>query len=136
MMASGTASLEAALLGVPMVTVYRVSTVTALAVRTAIRVGLMPGDVVALPNLILERPIVPELRQNRLVATEVARAAWSILADPNRAREMLESLEEISALVCGPRSFDRAAAEILGIAEVSKLRHERLDRATRRPAQS
>ena len=130
MMASGTASLEAALLGVPMVTVYGVSTVTALVVRTAIRVGLMPGDTMALPNLILGRKIVPELQQDRLVATAVAREAWSILADPHRAEEMLESLEEIAALVRGPGSFDRAAAKILEITETGNLRHQRSERAT------
>ena len=135
MMASGTASLEAALLGVPMVTVYRVSTVTALVVRAAIRVGLMPGDTVALPNLILGRRIVPELRQNRLVATEVAREAWSILADPHRTKEMLDALEGVSALVRGPRSFDRAAAEILATIVTGNLRHERSDGTARRLAQ-
>ncbi len=136
MMASGTASLEASILGVPMVTVYGVSTVTALVVRTAIRVGLMPGDTIALPNLILGRRVVPELRQDRLVATEVAREAWSILADPHRAKEMQKSLKEVAALVRGPGSFDLAAAKILEITKTRNLRHERSDRATRRLAQS
>jgi lipid-A-disaccharide synthase len=133
-MASGTASLEASILGVPMVTVYGVSKVTSLVVRTAIRVGLMPGDTIALPNLILGRRVVPELRQDRLVATNIAQEAWSILTDPHRANEMRKSLDEVAELVRGPGSFNLAAAKILEIATTGNLRHERSDAATRRLA--
>jgi lipid-A-disaccharide synthase len=134
MMASGTASLEAALLGVPMVIVYRVSAVTALVVRTAIAVGLMPGDTIALPNLILGRKVVPELHQKRLRASEVACEVWSILQDPLRSKDMVTSLEDIAALVRGPRSFDHAASRIAGIAEAGALRSGPADRATGRPS--
>lgn len=127
MMASGTASLEAALLGVPMVTVYRLSRVTALVVRTAIRAGLMPGNTMALPNLILERQVVPEFQQRRLRATHVAAETWSILADPAREKEMVDSLAGVSDLVRGPNSFDRAAAEILALPAADDLCDGRFD---------
>ena len=60
LIASGTASLEAALLGVPMVIVYKLSTITNLVVRAAIRLGLIEAYVVGLPNLLLRRTVVPE----------------------------------------------------------------------------
>jgi lipid-A-disaccharide synthase len=116
MMASGTASLEAALLGVPMVVVYKVSGVTHLIVKTAIRLGLIERDRVALPNLVLERQVVPELKQDRVELGAVAREAWSILVDPTRQQAMRRSLAEIPARVRGPNSFDRVTAGVLALA--------------------
>src|SRR5262249_46233572 len=70
-LASGTASLEATLLGIPMVIVYRVSTLTYGVIRACIRLGLIESDTVGLPNLILGRRAVPELIQYHVNATEV-----------------------------------------------------------------
>jgi len=114
-MASGTASLEAALLGVPMVIVYKVSAVTSLIVRTAIRVGLMEADRVGLPNLVLERGVVPELKQGGVDVDAVVRETWLILNDATRQRVMRCSLGEISNRVRGPDSLDRVAAGVLAL---------------------
>ena len=109
-------SLEAALLGVPMVIAYRVSTVTHLTVNTAIRLGLMTEDTVALPNLILGREVVPELKQREVTAAKIVCEARSILEGGERRRQMMGSLEEISSLIKGPDSVQRVADTVLALA--------------------
>ena len=116
LMSSGTASLEAALLGVPMVVAYRVSAVTQLAVKTAIRLGLMAEDTVALPNLILGREVVPELKQGEVTAANIAGEARSMLDSGKRRRQMSISLEEISSRIKGPQSFELVADAVLALA--------------------
>lgn len=116
LMSSGTASLEAALLGVPMVVAYRVSAVTQLTVNTAIRLGLMVEDTVALPNLILGREVVPELKQRKVTAANIAREARSILEGGERRRRMKSSLKEISSRIKGPNSFEMVADAVLALA--------------------
>jgi lipid-A-disaccharide synthase len=123
-MPSGTASLEAALVGVPMVVVYTVATVTHLIVRAAIRLGLIEVDRVALPNLLLERQVVPEFQQGEVEVDAVVGEAWSILCDPGRQQSMRCSLAEIPALVHGPGSFDRVAAGVLALGAGSSGRDE------------
>lgn len=115
-MASGTASLEAALLGVPTVAVYKVSSLTQLAVRTAIRLGLMDGETVALPNLVLGGTVVPELKQDAVDAATVARAAREILDDSGRRSEMCRRLAEVSWHLRGTGSFGHAADAVLALA--------------------
>jgi lipid-A-disaccharide synthase len=124
MMASGTASLEAALVGVPMVVVYTVAAVTHLIVRAAIRLGLIEVDRIALPNLLLERQVVPEFQQGEVEVDAVVEEAWSILCDPRRQQSMRCSLGEIPALVHGPESFDRVAAGVVALAEGYSTRRE------------
>ncbi len=116
LMASGTASLEATLLGVPMVSVYRVSWVTQIAVRTAIRLGLMTGETTALPNLVLGEPVVPELTQGAVTATNIARTAQALLDNEHARHEMSRLLAEVSPKLRGPDSFGLVAEGILALA--------------------
>jgi len=77
--ASGTAVLETALLGVPAVALYIIAPVL---VRHARRV-YPPGKFVALPNLVLEREIVPELLQDAATPERLAAAMEGVLGDPS-----------------------------------------------------
>lgn len=113
LMCSGTATLEASLIGTPMVVAYRTSWITYRIVRAAIRAGLMPGDTMALPNLLLDRPVVPEFQQHRLTASALASAATALLSDEQRRNVMREDLREVRARVEGPGSLARAADIIL-----------------------
>jgi lipid-A-disaccharide synthase len=99
LLASGTASLEAALLGVPMVIIYRVSAFTMWVVRTAIRLGLMDSETMGLPNLVLGRMVVPELRQEQLSVTAVVAQASRLLEDPEAAAEIRLALAEVRSLL-------------------------------------
>src|SRR5207237_2095543 len=84
LLASGTATLEAALIGTPMIAIYRVSGLTIGIVRTAIRLGLMDSETLALPNLLLGQMVIPEIRQEELSAERVAEEAAVLLHHPAR----------------------------------------------------
>ena len=99
-----------------MVSVYRVSWVTETAVWTAIRLGLMAGETTTLPNLVLGKPIVPELTQGAVTATNIARTAQAFLDSEPARHEMSRLLAEVSPRLRGPDSFGRAAEGILALA--------------------
>ena len=96
LVASGTASLEAALLGTPMVIVYKVSTITHLVVRAAIALGLIESYTVGLPNLVLRRRVVPEALQTRATSAIVADEAWGLLSHPARLERMRADLAAVA----------------------------------------
>ena len=75
--ASGTATVEAALLGTPMVVVYRVSPVTYALGRPFVRVPHF-----AMVNLIAEREVVKELMQSDFRAERVAEESLGLLGMP------------------------------------------------------
>jgi lipid-A-disaccharide synthase len=116
LLASGTASFEAALLGVPMVIVYRVSALTIGIVNTAIRLGLIENDTVGLPNLILGHHAVPEFIQRRATADDVFRDVTEILDNSDRADRMRTSLAEVAQRMSGDDSLTRAADAVLALA--------------------
>jgi lipid-A-disaccharide synthase len=72
--ASGTVTLEAAICGVPMIIVYRLSRLSYLIARTFVRIKH-----VGLANIIANRQIVPELLQDDATAENIARTALSLL---------------------------------------------------------
>src|SRR5262249_14949479 len=116
-LASGTASLEATLLGIPMVIVYRVSTLTYGVIRACIRLGLIESDTVGLPNLILGRRAVPELIQYHVNATEVAAAAAAVLGSPDRERAIVGALVEAAGRLSGGDAIGRAARCVVELAD-------------------
>ena len=117
---SGTASLEAALLGVPMVIVYRVSRLTNLVVKSAITVGLMNDSIVGLPNLILDRPVVPELKQGQANALELERQASALLMSPSERDRMAAELLGVAARIGTGDCMARAAEAVIELARSAK----------------
>ena len=111
--ASGTATVEAALAGTPFVAVYRLAPLTWLLGRR-----LVSLDTFAMPNLIAGRRIVPELIQSGLTGASVVRELHAILPDGAARSQMIQDLEEVQARLrdqAGDQSpADRAAREILG----------------------
>jgi lipid-A-disaccharide synthase len=89
-LASGTATVEAALLGNPFVVVYRLSK---LSYAIARRFVTVPH--VAMANLIAGRRVVPELIQDEFTAANVVRALEPLLADGPRREEAIASLREV-----------------------------------------
>jgi lipid-A-disaccharide synthase len=110
---SGTATLEASLIGVPMVVIYSASRTTYGAVRACIRAGLIASDTVALPNLVLGRRVVPELIQYRVTAQEIARAAMPLLTDEGRRHSMRQTLQEVRTTIERPGTLAAAARIVL-----------------------
>ncbi len=112
LLSSGTATLETALLGTPMVVAYRLSPVS-----FAIAKRLVQVDHIAMPNLILERRAVPELVQDEVTVERMATEARAILEDPQRAGQMREDLALVREKLGRPGAAARAAAiavEMLG----------------------
>jgi len=106
--ASGTASLEAAMIGVPMAVVYRMSAPSYLLARMLVR---LPS--VALPNLIAGRPLVPELIQGACTGPRIAAALSRFLDDPAAAATIRSELRGLRERLRGEGALDRAAAAVL-----------------------
>ncbi len=106
--ASGTATLEAALAGLPTVVVYRLSPVTYRIVRMLVRT-----EHVALPNLILGRPVVPELIQGACTPERIAEALERWLDRPDEAEAVREIFGELPERLGGKGALARAARAVL-----------------------
>lgn len=106
--ASGTASLEAAVAGMPMVVVYRMSAVSYLIARAL--VGL---EQIALPNLVAGRRVVPELVQGDCTPPRIAAELLRYLDEPAERERVRAELTRIRAELGGAGVFERAADAIL-----------------------
>jgi len=106
--ASGTATLDAALAGVPFVAVYRMQPLSYGIARMLVRVPH-----IALPNLIAGRRIVPELVQGACTPEAIAAELARLLADPAAAGRLRADLAGVAASLQGDGAFDRAAEAIL-----------------------
>jgi lipid-A-disaccharide synthase len=113
--ASGTATVEAALMGTPFVMVYRVSQLTFALGRPRIKVPYF-----AMVNLIAGERIVPELVQGDFTAERVVARLREILPDSPARTTMLEGLAMVKARLRSPSeqgsAADRAADAVLALA--------------------
>jgi len=112
LLASGTAALEAALLGLPMVIVYRLSSLTVAAVRLLQVLRIIRYDSIGLPNLLLGRTVVPELHQDQASPERATEAASTLLLDSRKYDEMRTELLKIRDLL-GEENSNQKAAELL-----------------------
>lgn len=113
MLASGTATLEAMLLGVPMVIAYRVSGLSHLVVRACIRLGLIHDYLVGVPNIVLGRRVVPEILQDELTPGAVADSTWRLLSDPATVCAQRTALNEGASRIAGGGALARVADAVL-----------------------
>jgi lipid-A-disaccharide synthase len=108
--ASGTATVEAALLEAPMVVVYRLSRITYALGRRLVKVPH-----VAMANLIAGRRLVPELIQGGFTPERTADEVLGLLDDGDRRRAMVAGLQEVRARLGQPGASARAAAEVAAL---------------------
>ncbi|MFH1687721.1 MAG: lipid-A-disaccharide synthase [bacterium] len=105
--ASGTATLETALIGRPMVVVYKTGWITYQIARR-----LIDLKYIALANLIHGRSLVPELIQNQVTGGEIDRQLQA-LADDNKARQqMITTLHQTPQLLGSVGASGNAAAAV------------------------
>ena len=102
--ASGTATVEAALLGTPMVVVYRVSRITAAILRRMIRTPF-----IGMVNLIAGRRVVPELIQDAFTPEAVEAEVRGLLESESARAEMKNGLAEVRAKMGPGGAIERAA---------------------------
>lgn len=109
--ASGTATLEAALLDCPHLITYRVPRLTYWIMRQQ---AYLPW--VGLPNILANRDLVPELLQERANPAALAEAALALLDDAERRADMLAAFADIRASLRRdtPALIDAALAPYLG----------------------
>jgi lipid-A-disaccharide synthase len=108
LVASGTATLETALFGVPMAILYKTSSVNYAIAKWFVRIRH-----IGLANILADREIVPEFIQGAAARSTVLPAALDLIGDtPARAR-MLADLAALRAALGGPGASERAAREIL-----------------------
>jgi lipid-A-disaccharide synthase len=105
--ASGTVTLEAALAGVPMAVVYRIS---AFSYHIGRRLVKVPH--ISLVNLIAGREVVPEFIQEEATAERIAGAVGDILQNPRRRSQMVKELDKVRRRI-GGRGASRRVAELV-----------------------
>ena len=108
LVASGTATLETAIAGCPMVIVYQTSFWTWLPARLVVR---LPS--IGLVNVVAGRRIVPELIQYGATPQRLAREALAILDDPSRQAAIRRDLQQVRNALGAPGAAHRAAHSIL-----------------------
>ena len=113
--ASGTATVEAAMMSLPFVMVYRVSRLTYWLGKPRVKVPHF-----AMVNLIAGKEVVPELVQNNFTAAKVVARLNEILPDGSARDRMLKGLASVKAHLRGPENgglhpSERAAQAILGL---------------------
>ena len=108
--ASGTATLEAAILGKPMVIVYKVSFFSYWIGRALIQV-----DHIGLVNLVAGKEIAPELIQNEVNPKRVAEEALRILRDPILHRRMTETMTGVRQSLGESGAAQRAAHIVMSL---------------------
>jgi lipid-A-disaccharide synthase len=118
---SGTATLEFACLGIPMVAVYRASRATTLQYRL-IRGLIGRQRFAAMPNIIAQRETVRELLGSAAAPEAVAAELAALLGDEERRTMMKRDLAEVAAALGQPGASDRTAALVLELAGRGKGR--------------
>lgn len=108
--ASGTATLETAILGTPLIVVYRASALNWRIFRPMINVPF-----VGMPNLIAGREIAPELLQDDLNGAKLAGTIVSMIADPARLAQARRDLAQVRERLGEARASERAASIICAL---------------------
>ena len=105
--ASGTVSLELALVGVPMQACYRLDPITKLAV------GMLTVWSALLPNLIADRPVVPEVYNEYVRGESILRYIEALFADTGLRRWQKDGFTEVRRRMATERPSGEMAAEVV-----------------------
>lgn len=106
--ASGTATLETAIIGIPLVIVYKANLFTYLLYKLAAKTRFL-----GLVNIIAQKEVVPELLQFDFTPEKIADTVASILRDKKRLCSMREDLNRLRDSLGAPGASLRAAQAIL-----------------------
>jgi lipid-A-disaccharide synthase len=111
LVASGTATLEAFLLGIPQVVAYRTSWLTYFLGKRIVKIRR-----ISLPNILAGRDVVEELIQDEVMPERLARAALGLLAEDGAARsDYLKAGREVYESLRGGEASRLAAKKTLEI---------------------
>ena len=108
--ASGTVTIEAALLGVPMVTFYRVNALSWMLGRWMVRAPFL-----SMVNLIAGRQVAPELIQGDMTAERIASEAIQLLESEERLRKLAAERSDWYRRWFGQSPLDRLLHAVSGV---------------------
>ena len=111
LLASGTATLETALYGKPMVAAYRVSPLTYKIITS---LNLLKVPYVTLPNLLTTEPLIPEFLQNDARPDYLSYALQNLLEDPQRCADIKDQFTSLRGILAKGAN-DLAAESVLSL---------------------
>ena len=106
--ASGSATLEAAYFRMPFVLIYKVAWPTYLAARLVVNVKYL-----GMPNVLAEKEIVPEFIQHRAKPEVIAKALWRVMENPDAQEQMISEFDAIVGKLGEGQASEKAAAAII-----------------------
>lgn len=112
MIGSGTATLEAALLNVPSVIIYKVAPMTYWLGKKLIKLNHF-----GLPNIVAQKEILPELIQKEVTGEKIAERISNWLYDKKEYEKVLENLSEMKEKLGGGGAVRRTAEIVLEVAK-------------------
>ena len=106
--ASGSATLEAAYFRMPFALIYKVAWPTYLAGRLLVKVKYL-----GMPNVLADKQVVPEFIQHRAKSPDLAKAILRLLDHPMKREQMISEFDKIAAQLGESGASERAATAIL-----------------------
>jgi len=108
MVASGSATLEAAYFRMPFVLIYKVAWPTYLAARAVVNVNYL-----GMPNLLAETEVVPEFIQRQAKPGAISRAVRLLVENTNARKQMISEFDSVTSKLGGGEASETAARAIL-----------------------
>ena len=108
LVASGTATVETAIFGVPMAILYKVNPATYWMARAVVDI-----EYIGMVNILAGRGIVPEFIQHQATPESILPTFLQLLQDTPARNQMIDDLNEVREILGGPGASDRAAEAIL-----------------------
>ena len=105
--ASGTATLECAMAGLPMLVIYRTSWFTYLLGRMLVKLPYL-----SMVNVLAGEKVVPEFLQGAATPERLTTAALQILRNPRGTERMAQRIREVAGKLGGPGAAERAAEQV------------------------
>jgi len=106
--ASGSATLEAAYFGMPFVLIYKVAWPTYLAARAVVNVNYL-----GMPNLLAKKEVVPEFIQRQAKADSISRAMRRVIENKSARKQMISEFDAIISELGSIGASETAARAIL-----------------------
>ena len=106
--ASGSATLEAAYFRLPFVLIYKVAWPTYLAARLVVKVKYL-----GMPNVLAGREVVPEFIQHRAKPEAVAKAVWQLIENTDARAQMISEFDTIVGKLGEGEASEKAAGAII-----------------------
>jgi lipid-A-disaccharide synthase len=105
---SGTVTLEAALMGLPSIVLYKMSAITYRIAKIFVKIKYF-----SLPNILVDKQVLPELLQDEVNGENIARIARDLYKDTESAKKVKEELLMVKEKLGSPGVADKTAELIL-----------------------